>query len=53
MRVGELNTDVPVRNFQPPSDYRSGATVHFWLAFSLNGPLAAFRQPNEEDILLP
>jgi hypothetical protein len=53
IRADELKTDVPVKNFQPPSDYRIGATVHFWLAFSMNGPLAAFRQPGEDDVLLP
>lgn len=53
VQVPELNTDITVRQFQPVGGARKGATVPVWVAFSMQGPLAAFRQPTEDDLLLP
>jgi hypothetical protein len=53
IQLGELQTDIPVRQFPVPSGARNGATVPVWVGFSMQGPLAAFRQPTEDDLLLP
>ena len=53
MQVPELQTDIPVRQFPVPTGARNGATIAVWVGFSMQGPLAAFRQPVEEDLLLP
>src|SRR5690606_1968812 len=50
LRCSELGTDIPIRQFRPRSNARPGADLRFWLAFCLNGPVATFLQPSEDDL---
>ena len=47
----DLATDVFVQ--RPPRGARNGATIHFYVAFSMYGPVASFEPPAENELLLP
>ena len=51
VKIPELNLTVPAR--APGAVGGKGATVHAFIGFALNGPLAVFVRPNETDMLLP
>jgi hypothetical protein len=53
VQIAELNADVPVKQFKVPAGVRQGATLPVWVAFSIQGPIAAFHEPREDDLLLP
>ncbi len=51
VRISELNQTIPAR---PPGTVGGkGATVHAYIGFTLNGPLAVFNTPGDTDLLLP
>ncbi|MCU7870796.1 MAG: ATP-binding protein [Candidatus Thiodiazotropha sp. (ex Lucinoma borealis)] len=49
--ITELNTDVPVRTTS--REVRAGSTIHTYVAFTLNGPIAIFDRPDASDLLMP
>lgn len=49
--IPELNLSVPAR--VQSIEGGPGATVHPYIGFSLNGPVAVFDKPGERDSLLP
>lgn len=53
VRLSEMSLDVPVSRGIPPEGTQSGAIVHCWIAFSLQGPAAEFREPDSRALLLP
>ncbi|MDP1980241.1 hypothetical protein [Undibacterium sp.] len=50
VRISELNLTIPAR--APGALGGPGATVHAYVGFTLNGPLAVFIKPGENDNLL-
>lgn len=53
VRLSEMGLDVPVSRGAPPEGTQSGAIVHCWIAFTLQGPAAEFREPDSKALLLP
>ena len=49
---GELGTDMEVRG-RPPPEAGDGATVHFYVGFSINGSSVEFQSPHPHDLVLP
>jgi len=52
VRLSEFGYDALIYRGRGPDGAQDGATVHCWLSFSLQGPLAEFRAPQPGDILL-
>ncbi len=53
VRIAEMGLDVPIARGAPPEGTQTGAVVHCWIAFTFQGPLAEFREPDPKTLLLP
>lgn len=53
VRLTEYGYDAHIYRDRAPVGVQDSATVHCWLSFSLQGPIAEFEQPSSSQLLLP
>ena len=53
VRLVEYGYDALIHRDKSPPSAQDGATVHCWLGFTLQGPIALFQEPSAYDLVLP
>lgn len=53
VRLTDFGFDALLYHDHAPSSAQDQATVHCWLGFTLQGPIAVFEQPDASELILP